>query len=50
LTISDEYGRAFKNHDGPLSDRKRRIYIRLHPSGSGAATWDIELTGWSDVG
>ena len=50
LTISDEYGRAFKNHDGPLSDRKRRIYIRLHPSGSGAATWDIALTGWSDVG
>lgn len=50
LTISDEYGRAYKNFDGPLSDRKRRIYIRLHPSGSGAATWDISISGWSDVG
>jgi hypothetical protein len=50
LTISDEYGRAYRNHDGPLSDRKRRIYVRLTPAGSGNATWDIALTGWSDVG
>ena len=50
LTISDELGRAYKNYDGPLSDRKRRIYIKLTPEDSGAATWDIALTGWSDIG
>lgn len=50
LTISDEYGRAFKNGDGPLSDRQRRIYLQINPTGTGAATWDIAITGWSDVG
>lgn len=50
LTMNDEYGRAFKNGDGPLSDRQRRIYLQIHPSGTGAATWDIAITGWSDVG
>jgi len=50
LTMSDDYGRAFKNGDGPLSDRQRRIYLQIHPSGTGAATWDIAITGWSDVG
>jgi hypothetical protein len=50
LTISDDYGKAYKNYDGPLSDRKRKIYIQIHPSGTGSATWDIALSGWSDVG
>ena len=50
LTISDEYGRLFKNQDGPLSDRKRRIYLSIQPQGSGDATWDITISGWSDVG
>jgi len=50
LTLIDEYGRAFKNQDGPLSDRKRKIYLTLEPQGSGAATWDITISGWSDVG
>lgn len=50
LTISDDYGRAFKNGDGPLSDRQRRIYLQIHPTGTGAATWDIAISGWSDVG
>ena len=50
LVISDEYGKSFKNQDGPLSDRKRRIYLKIHPEGTGAATWDISLSGWSDVG
>lgn len=50
LTISDEYGRLFKNQDGPLSDRKRKIYLSIQPQGSGEATWDITISGWSDVG
>ncbi len=50
LLLSDEYGRAFKNQDGPLSDRRRRIYIAITPNGTGSATWDITLSGWSDVG
>lgn len=50
LTISDDYGRAFKNGDGPLSDRQRKIYLQIHPSGTGNATWDIAISGWSDVG
>ena len=50
LTISDNYGKAYKNYDGPLSDRKRKIYLKIHPSGSGDATWDIAISGWSDVG
>lgn len=50
LTISDDYGRIFKNQDGPLSDRKRRIYLNIEPQGSGEATWDIAISGWSDVG
>lgn len=50
LTISDQYGMLFKNQDGPLSDRKRKIYIAIEPQGSGAATWDITISGWSDVG
>ena len=50
LTISDEYGRLFKNQDGPLSDRKRKIYLSIQPQGSGDATWDITISGWSDVG
>lgn len=50
LSISDEYGKSYKNQDGPLSDRKRRIYLKIHPSGTGAATWDISISGWSDVG
>lgn len=50
LTLIDEYGRAFKNQDGPLSDRRRRIYLAITPIGSGEATWDITISGWSDVG
>jgi len=50
LSISDEYGKSYKNQDGPLSDRKRRIYLKIHPSGTGSATWDISISGWSDVG
>lgn len=50
LTLIDEFGRAFKNQDGPLSDRKRRIYLAITPTGTGDATWDITLSGWSDVG
>lgn len=49
LSISDDFGTSFKNADGPLSDRKRKIYLLLTPAGSGAATWDISLSGWSDV-
>ena len=50
LTLIDEFGRAYKNQDGPLSDRKRKIYLSIAPEGSGDATWDITLSGWSDVG
>jgi hypothetical protein len=50
LLLSDEYGRAYKNQDGPLSDRKRKIYLTITPDGVGSATWDITLSGWSDVG
>ena len=50
LLLTDDYGRAYKNQDGPLSDRKRKIYIALAPEGTGSATWDITLSGWSDVG
>ena len=50
LSLSDELGLVYKNGAGPLSDRQRRIYIQIHPTGSGDATWDISLSGWSDVG